>query len=231
MINKIENQCAHCENMATGEILDFYMIDMLNVCDDCLQDSFQEVANEGKEYFYEWACQMYGIEKASYLTSIIYGEGEGEKMTEGMSEYVTIITYGILKYPHNITREGGINIVENVTVRGHKMYLYNNSFPITKMTNNPNDKIYGTLFEVPMSQIVGNYDIIEGYNPKQPTEINMYNRIEVNVELPDGTTKKAQMYMANQNMFAESLIESNVIPTGNFDDRYLIRSFRGKRIK
>jgi gamma-glutamylcyclotransferase (GGCT)/AIG2-like uncharacterized protein YtfP len=148
--------------------------------------------------------------------------GKKKRANEKM---VTMFTYGILKYPHNIQREGGINIIENSTLRGHKMHLYNSSFPITRMTNNNDDVIYGTLFEVPESQVLYSYDYTEGYDSKRHPSQNMYNRIEVEVETPTGEKKKAQFYYANQRMFADDINPRTLIPTGNFDDRRLAKSY------
>src|SRR5206468_12365849 len=123
------------------------------------------------------AKEMYRKKKTNGLTSDIFGQQElyyiiedgdmSKKKQRKDEKMVTMFTYGILKYPNNINREGGTNIIENSTLKGHKMYLYNSSFPVTRMTNNPNDVIYGTLFEVPESQVLYSYDYTEGYNPKE----------------------------------------------------------------
>lgn len=225
-MTKVYGECVMCDNMATSIILDECAIDYLDVCNDCYKEVFINVANSGEDVFYEWAVEMYGEEKAYRFTNEVFGR----KFKED-EEYVSLFTYGILKYPQNIQREGGINIVENATVKGHKIYLYNNSFPITKMTGNNNDVVYGTVFDVPMSMITEHYDIVEGCNPKAHPSTNMYNRIEVDVILPDGSTKKAQMYYANDNrrMFGGEYNSNNLIPTGNFDDRHLAKSYNQKR--
>jgi gamma-glutamylcyclotransferase (GGCT)/AIG2-like uncharacterized protein YtfP len=231
---KIEGQCAFCENMANGEILDENCLEYVEVCDDCFTQVFKDVADNGAQYFHEWAEEMFGSEKACKLTGDIFGQqalyyiiGDDDmsKKKRKNERMIPMFTYGILKYPHNIAREGGINIIENCTLKGHKMYLYNSSFPITRMTNNPKDVIYGTLFEVPESQVLYSYDYTEGYNPKAHPSQNMYNRIEVEVQTPTGETKLAQFYYCNQHMFAEDLIVKNYIPTGNFDDRQLAKSY------
>lgn len=219
-MNRIENQCVMCDKMATGEILDLYMIDMLDVCDDCYKEVFQEVANEGKEYFHEWAVEMFDYDRANSLTAMIYGstvETEPE-------ETIMMFTYGILKYRHNLEREGALSIVENCTVKGHKMHLYNCSFPITRKTND-NDVIYGTLFEIPKSVVLYNYDFIEGYDSTRPAIENMYNREEVEVITPSGEVVKAQMYFANPYQFEGYLNNYTLIPTGNFDDKHLSQSY------
>lgn len=235
---KIEGQCAFCENMSSGEILDENMMEYVDVCDNCYKDVFTQVADNGAQYFFEWAEEMYGEEKAIKFTTDIFGEkalyyifGDdmmGKRKDEKM---VTMFTYGILKYPHNIQREGGKNIIENSTLKGHKMYLYNSSFPITRMTNNENDVVYGTLFEVPESQVLYSYDFTEGYNPKNHSSQNMYNRIEVEVETPTGEIKLAQFYYCNQRMFADDLVNKNYIPTGNFDDRRLAQSYGARKYR
>ncbi|WP_124118522.1 gamma-glutamylcyclotransferase family protein [Paenibacillus xylanexedens] len=133
---------------------------------------------------------------------------------------VPMFTYGILKYPENIVAEGGINIIENTMVKGHVMYAYNGkSFPITRVTNNPNDVIYGTYFEVYEQMVTAGYDVIEGYDPLKPPHLNMYNRDLVEVIFPNGEKKQANMYIANKLMFNDSLIPEYEIVTGNFDDR------------
>lgn len=227
---KIEGQCVNCENMAVEEVLDINCYDYVSVCEDCFKVIFVDVVNQGIETFFEWASDSYGEVKAFGLCKEIYGESALASLTrsEGSEDdmkMVTIVTYGILKYRKNIEREGGNNIVENCIVSGHVMHLYNNSYPITRMTNNPNDKIYGTLFDVPSYIVKNQYDFIEGYNPKEHPSRNMYNRIEVEVTTPSGEKKLAQMYYANQQMFARDLTKHTCIPTGNFDDKHLAKSY------
>jgi gamma-glutamylcyclotransferase (GGCT)/AIG2-like uncharacterized protein YtfP len=235
---KVEGQCANCENMAVDEILDETMVEYVSVCDECFKEVFTNVANSGACDFLEWAEEMYGQDKAIGLTREIFGDSAiydliGDdymsKKRKGNEKMITMFTYGILKYPRNIQREGGINIVENCTLSGHKMYLYNSSFPITHMSNNPKDVIYGTLFQVPESQVLYSYDFTEGYDPKAHPSRNMYNRIEVEVETPTGEKVKAQFYYCNQRMFREDLVTRNYIPTGNFDDRHLAQSYGTKK--
>jgi gamma-glutamylcyclotransferase (GGCT)/AIG2-like uncharacterized protein YtfP len=236
MTFKIQGQCmgGTCENMATVEVLDVHMMDYLNVCDDCHKQIALSVINEGAEHFYEWAEEMYGVRKAVGLTKEIFGEtvvnglGIGS-VNKGEEKMITMFTYGILKYPDNIKYEGGINIVENSFIKGHKIYLYNSAFPITQMTNDDTDFVYGTLFEVPESQVLYSYDQTEGYNPKRPADQNMYNRIEVEVTMPNGQTKMANMYYANQRMFAKDINEHTHIPTGNFDDKHMAKSYGSRR--
>src|SRR5579875_1949553 len=216
---KLEGQCTYCENMATIEVLDADMYDYVNVCEDCYKNIFKEVADQGVQVFYDWAEEMFGYRKALGLCEEIFGESAlakiwwDEEIEDG--EMVTMFTYGILKYPRNIEFEGGRNVIENCTVKEHKMYLYNNSFPITKMTGNENDIIYGTLFDIPAYVILNQYDLIEGYDPRRHPSKNMYNRIKVEVMIPNGEKKTAQMYYANQEWFKEHLNEDNWIPTGN----------------
>jgi gamma-glutamylcyclotransferase (GGCT)/AIG2-like uncharacterized protein YtfP len=237
---KVEGQCINCENMAVDEILDETMVEYVTVCDECFKDVFTNVTNSGADVFLEWAEEMYGTDKAIGLTREIFGDSavyylvgddymSKKRKNREDEKMVTMFTYGILKYPNNIKREGGINIIENSILRGHKMHLYNSSFPITRMTNNTNDVIYGTLFEVPESQVLYSYDFTEGYNPKAHPSQNMYNRIEVEIETPTGEKKLAQFYYANQRQFAEHLNKRTLIPTGNFNDRHLAQSFNWKR--
>jgi hypothetical protein len=229
------NECVMCDNNATGVILDECAVEYLDVCDDCYKEVFVNVANSGAEIFYEWAEEMFGMEKAYGLTKDIFGIGALSRVgykevasARADEPYITLFTYGILSYPDNIRREGGTDIVENATISGHEIYLYNGSFPITKMTNNPEHKVYGTLFKVPESQVLYSYDITEGYEPDRHPSQNMYNRIEVDVTTPEGEVVQAQMYYANQRMFAQDIKPSNKIPTGSFKDRHLAKSW-GKR--
>ncbi len=134
---------------------------------------------------------------------------------------VPMFTYGILKYPENITIEGGINIIENAMIKGHKMYAYRGySFPVTQVTGNESDVVYGTYFEIYEQMVTEGYDAVEGYSPSNPPHLNMYNRRMVEVILPSGEKKMANMYIANEGMFGESLIPDYNIITGNFDDRW-----------
>lgn len=225
-MSKVYGQCDLCDNVATGEILDSYMIEKLNVCDDCFKEVFLDVSDEGKDYFYAWASEMYGRERANYLTESIYGSSvdeEDEFIDDG--ETMTMFTYGILKYRDNLEREGATNIVENSIIKGHKIHLYSNSFPITQKTDNENDIVYGTLFEIPKYYVLSNYDYIEGYNPNRPAHNNMYNREVVQVTKPNGEVVEAEMYYANQIQFEHHLNDFTHIPTGNFDDKHLAKSF------
>jgi gamma-glutamylcyclotransferase (GGCT)/AIG2-like uncharacterized protein YtfP len=234
MTMRIEGQCANCEQMATEEILCASMMEYLNVCDECFKKVFTDVVNEGIGQFYEWASEMYGDRKAFELCKEIYGEKAVKAFANVDSkedEMVSIFTYGILKYRHNIEREGGQNIIENSTVSGHKMHLYNNSFPITMKSDNQDDIVYGTLFDVPLSVLLHQYDFIEGYNPKANPKDNMYNRIEVEVTTPTGEKKKAQMYLANSISFKGWYNRGTIIRSGNFDDRHTALTWEryGKR--
>jgi gamma-glutamylcyclotransferase (GGCT)/AIG2-like uncharacterized protein YtfP len=222
-----KNRCEWCgtpENLT--KILGFEMTYSMEVCKACYEDIFTDVANEGKAYFYQWATKMYGNpDRVNYLVDGVFGEGAGDEISKESKETMWLFTFGILKYPYNITREGGFHIVENSTVKGQVMHLYAASFPITRITDNDEDVIYGTLFEVPKSQVLYSYDGIEGYDPNRPADVNMYNRIEVEVTKPDGTTQMAQMYYANQRQFSGYLNEMTIIPTGNFDDKRKAKSY------
>jgi hypothetical protein len=187
----------------------------VNVCEVCYDEIFYSKVKEGSQSFLRWAITVYGDVKGKEIVSSVFGEIE-----EMEEDYITMFTYGILKQPRNIKREGGINIVENCTVSGHKMFLYNGSFPITKFTENENDVIYGTLFDVPAYVVTTSYDFTEGYNPHRPAINNMYNRETVKVTNPNGEIVEAQMYVCNQVMFHKNLaMVENYIVTGNFDDR------------
>jgi hypothetical protein len=135
-------------------------------------------------------------------------------------KYVSMFTYGILKYPHNIKREGGIDIVENSTIVGHKMFS-TGSFPVTKITGNENDVVFGTLFKVPERIVERSYDQIEGYSPNRKKDDNMYNREEVTVITPSGESVVANMYIANPSYFSGWYASHYNIPTGDFDDMRL----------
>lgn len=225
-MNKVYGQCMACENMANSQILDFYMVDMIDVCDDCYKDVFGEVANEGKEYFHMWATEMYeDEEKVDYLTELIYGSSVDREIAEDNGETMLMFTYGILKYRHNLEREGAKNIVENSTISGHKIYLYNNSFPITKKTGNNEDIVYGTLFEIPKYVVLTSYDYTEGFIPSRPAHENMYNREVVKVTKPNGEVVEAEMYYANQVQFSSHFNDFTHLPTGNFDDKHLAKSY------
>lgn len=132
---------------------------------------------------------------------------------------VPMFTYGILKYPSNIKNEGGVNIVTNAKVKGHRMYTYRGSFPITKRVEENEAVVYGTYFEIEEAVVLDSYDTTEGYFPNGPKNRNMYNREIVTVILPDGTEKQANMYIANKEMFNEWFHPDIEIVTGNYDDK------------
>lgn len=142
------------------------------------------------------------------------------------TEKMMMFTYGILKYRYNLMEEGATVIIENSTVSGQEVFLYNNSFPITRKTENKNDVVYGTLFEMPKEVVLKQYDHIEGYNPNAPSTHNMYNREKVTVTTPSGEKIEAEMYYANPMHFQGWYNSRTKIPTGNYDDRHLVPSFR-----
>lgn len=131
-----------------------------------------------------------------------------------------LFTYGTLKYPENLKRDGATNIIENTFVRGYKMYVHGtfSLFPITKNTGNPRDVIYGTLSDVPDNVITTTYDSIEGYSPNRSRKENMYNRLKTIVHTPDGEQIEAYMYVTNERYFKDTYKPQNLVPSGNFDD-------------
>lgn len=219
-------KCDDC-NIKTGKKNTFEFIDEyeeLYLCQKCHDIRFEKKVSEGIEVFYYWADYSYGKDVAEKLAKNIFGEVEMNNFLisawkNANNSMITMFTYGILKYPHNITREGGIDIVENCIVKGHEMYLHAGAFPITKVTDNENQSIFGTLFKVPAHVVHHSYDHTEGYSPRRSKEQNMYNREEVDVITPDGTIIKANMYIANPLFFTRSYGKDNLLPTGNFDDR------------
>lgn len=130
-----------------------------------------------------------------------------------------LFTYGTLKDPVQLKKDGATNIIENACVSGYKMYLFRNSFPVTYFTGMDNDVIYGTLFDIPLIVVLTHYDPIEGYNLNRSPKENMYNRRWVKVETPDRKEVDAQMYVANEEWFNRTYIPANLIKSGNFDDR------------
>jgi gamma-glutamylcyclotransferase (GGCT)/AIG2-like uncharacterized protein YtfP len=226
--DKFKTATCKCGKDNFDTILDANMANFIDVCEQCFIDTLTEVADEGKNYFYDWGMMMYGSEeKTMKLLNIMFNsEDEYAYEPEEVEGTMWMFTYGILKYPHNLEREGALQIIENSTITGHSIHLYNNSFPVTKKTGNKNDIVYGTLFEIPKSMVLGSYDYIEGYRPGRPESENMYNRENVEVTTPSGEKVTAEMYYANQRMFARDITAYTHIPTGNFDDKQLAMSFR-----
>lgn len=226
MVDNMTTKYNICEDCNVREA-EYTIFDHINnqydvLCHQCYDTRFYDIADEGIGYFMDWALANYGKEYAWNIAYQLYGHDKVNeyKSTVGLAgeEMITMFTYGILKYPDNIKREGGENIVENCTVAGHKMYLYNFSFPVTEQTGSNGDKIYGTLFQVPKSQVLYSYDATEGYDPRQPKYKNMYNREVVKVKKPNGEIVDANMYIANPIWFRKEFTVENYIPTGNFDD-------------
>jgi hypothetical protein len=149
------------------------------------------------------------------------------------SEMVPMFTYGILKYVENIEAEGGVNIIPNAYVKSQIMYATGGrGFPVTKLTENESDKVYGTYFEIPLHIVVNSYDYTEGYNPDASPEYNMYNRMMIDVYLPDGTVKQANQYIANADWFVDSMVPEFQIMTGNYDDKEThLRQILDEKIK
>jgi len=198
-------------------------------CKDHFWYFLQEEVKKGMDSFIDFALTNFGEEVTRTLVETYFEESGMKKLNEVLSnvDMVTMFTYGILKYPNKIKRDGGVDIVENCTVTGQKMFLYYLGYPITQVTGNENDVIYGTLFKIPKQTLV-QYDRIEGYSPKRPPYANLYNREEVKVKTPTGEIVDAQMYIASPAQFSG---EYNVpIPSGNFDDAGIpVGLFSGKR--
>lgn len=233
------NTCEFCEKAISSTVTSADLNRIIDVCDDHFKAVFLKAVEQGEHHFYEWAEMTFGGERAEALTLEIFGEDEGldylakedeelVKLRES-GETMLLFTYGILKYPYNLKREGATNIIENCTVKGHHMHLYASSFPITRMTHDGSGVIYGTLFEIPKYVVRSSYDQTESYEPNRHPSQNMYNRIEIEVETPDGMIKQAEMYYANQRQFAKDLIPYTRIASGNFDDRHTAASFKRKQ--
>lgn len=186
------------------------------VCEDHFYTLLQREVDRGEESFIEFAIINFGEQAAEIAEQFFTGAGEKvkEKIAGSM---VTMFTYGILKYPNNILADGGSNIIENCYVTNQRMYLYNNSFPITSRSRWIADRVYGTLFQIPEHILLHQYDRIEGYDSDRPKYENMYNRETVKVYKPNGEMVEAQMYIANPAMFAGHYTPQNMVKTGNFD--------------
>jgi gamma-glutamylcyclotransferase (GGCT)/AIG2-like uncharacterized protein YtfP len=141
-----------------------------------------------------------------------------------VENYIPMFAYGILKYPHNILEEGGKNIVENAKVKGFRLYAQGGKgiSLATPYGATQDDEVIGTYFEVPESVVYDEYDFIEGFNPSSPPIENMYNRRMVEVTLPNGKVKQANMYIANVAWFWKDFIPEFRIESGNSDDKYLL---------
>jgi hypothetical protein len=196
----------------------------IRVCEDHYGAIFNYYHNKGVSAFYGWMLQMFGgdVDRANATVEQIFGDGEEiQKQLIRPGSYLPMFTFGILKYPENIEYQGGINIVENATVKGHVMYATSGrGFPVTQITGNPDDAISGTYFEMPVDVVLGDFDITEGYSPYTDPSENMYNRNIVQVTLPNGQIKDANMYIANPEWFKTDMIEDYRIRTGNYDDRH-----------
>lgn len=142
-----------------------------------------------------------------------------------VENYIPMFAYGILKYPVNILNEGGINIVEGAHVKRMRLYcqggvgiaLANDMFA------EMDDKVVGTYFEITESVVLNEYDYVEGFTVGGVKANNMYNREVVDVTLPNGEVKKANMYIANILWFYGDFKDEHYIPSGVIEDKWLLR--------
>jgi gamma-glutamylcyclotransferase (GGCT)/AIG2-like uncharacterized protein YtfP len=186
------------------------------VCADHFNTFIGMEVEKGEESFIDFAIDNFS-DQAPIIAERIF-EGAYDKAVKRMAgELVQMFTYGILKYPSNIESDGGVGIVENCTVSGHEMFLYNGSFPITRETEQTYLTVKGTLFSIPQHTL-RSYDRIEGYVSSRPEWENMYNRKTVQVRKPNGEVVEAQMYIANPAFFSGHYNVPNMILSGNFDD-------------
>jgi hypothetical protein len=178
-------------------------------------------ARKGATSFINFLTANYEPDAVRSIALQVYDEVEVDAILESMKELVPMFTYGILKYPANIANDGGVNIVEMSKVKGHVIYATGKGtgFPVTKVTGNESNIVFGTYFEIPRHVVEHSYDITEGYHPNNPAENNMYNRTLVDVILPNGEVKQANMYIANADWFTESMLPEFEITTGNYDDK------------
>lgn len=211
--------CALCnENEGIKSIL--YGNSYYKVCPNCFNELFKGIVEKGIEKFVDWSVKMYEYQDAYTLCIRHFGYENTREAFKALDKPIAMFTYGILKYPYNIESEGGLNIVEDSIVKGHNMYATSGkSFPVTKVTGNNADIVYGTYFEVPLWVVLSSYDVTEGYSPSNDPSNNMYNRTLVDVTLPNGEVKQANMYIANESWFTESMIPEFQIMTGNYDDK------------
>lgn len=209
-----------CEEKATHLMLFDHCY--FRVCKTHALDIEQHYVDQGPAIFSAWAMQSIGdIDKAREVATEYFGEDAVSKYFQFEDTMIQMFTYGILKHPNNILADGGIDIVENAMVRGHKMYATGGKgFPVTEVTGNPEDVIYGTLFTVSAKKVITDYDLTEGYSGYVPKEKNMYNREAVQVIHPlTQDIYEAQMYIANPVLFKDDMIQDYWITTGNYDDK------------
>jgi hypothetical protein len=216
-MEEICNNCRIEEAVTTFEKGNYH----INVCNNCFEIFIGEVIALGVDGFIRWGFRSsYDDESVINYSYDVFGKESTDKALLALDELLPMFTFGILKYPHNIEEEGGINIVENSTLSGYIMYATNGTnFPVTEFTGLDSDIIYGTYFEVPAHVVFGSYDAIEGYDPNNNPEYNMYNRKLVSVKLPSGEIKEANKYIANPSYFIRSMIPEYQIMTGNYDDK------------
>jgi hypothetical protein len=178
-------------------------------------------ATKGINEFIEFLLDNYEPDAVRRIALQVHEEAEVDAVLTSLNELVPMFTYGILKYPANIANDGGVSIVEAAKVKGHVMYATGGGkgYPVTQVTGDESNIISGTYFEVPRRVVEHSYDLTEGYNPHNAPEANMYNRTVVNVILPNGEVKQANMYIANPDWFKETMQPAFEITTGNYDDR------------
>lgn len=192
------------------------------LCDTCFNSKLKSYVSEGIKAFVSVLYQNLEEEHVIVIANQIFDPKDVAAELDEYKKMVPMFTYGILKYPSNIEYDGGINIVENAIVKGHVMYATSRGtgFPVTKVTGSEHNIVYGTYFEIPRHVVEFSYDLTEGYSPLNHPSMNMYNREMVEVTLPNGEKKDANMYIANNRGFKETMIPELQIMTGNYDDKY-----------
>lgn len=223
--------CSYCKEEALGSVRNEFDV-KVSVCYDHLEKIIDNMAYTTDEFtFFEWAKNNFKDSTVKSMMDSYYGSGIYEEVTTGTKEYVWLFAFGILKRPASLKGDGAIEVIENCTISNRKMYLYNNSFPITSKSNSERDVIYGTLAKIPLNTLLYHYDVIEGYDSKAPASRNMYNRIKLDVNTPDGQTIEANMYEANPSFFDGWYHENTHIKTGNYDDMHTVPTMRYKKYK
>jgi hypothetical protein len=219
-MNKI-GVCEYCDNRIEVEIYNVNTQEYDDVCSECFDKQYRRTIEQGEKVFTEFCEEMLGRVEGMKLVRRYFPKEQDN--TE-----VYLFAYGILKYPKNLFDDGAIEVIENCRTHGHVMYLYNNSFPITRQTGKKDNVIFGTVAKVPMWLLTEHYDHIEGYDPNRPHHQNMYNRKLIEVHTPNGEVIKSNMYIANPSMFAKDFKPNKHIITGNFDDSWRVKTYKRK---
>lgn len=140
-----------------------------------------------------------------------------------MSDKVFVATYGSLR--RNMQnfrvneRAGGSFYGHGATVKDFDLFRYGGAyFPSVSLAHSESGKpVVVDVFETTQGGLEGPYDMLEGYNPKNPAD-GFYVRTQIEVKLESGEVVNAWIYHIDEEQ--NERVESGDWCTHNIPDYY-----------